>query len=421
MRCSATVHVTLFQPPVKLEGNGLGVAIDGEAEDGMVPLSIADHGPDVMGMWHMRHPPRAAMGPGMASKFTRGEPPRLLLSRNVDFTKLHVHVNNILSSYASRSGTPYETIDLGLPASAWSKSWLGFSRYDGVVVTGDNVRQMPPEVQSALWRYVECGGTLLVLEGRELPQSWGLEIASDRARFVNYDVGFGQCIVNAEIDTGSLSLEQCRQIVDSWRKTSEPWQIGRSAVDANAAFPVVSGLDVPVRGMFLLMFLFALAIGPVNLIVLSHKRRHIWLLWTIPIISLMTCCAVFAYATFAEGWKRHVRTEGLTILDERIHRATTIGWTAYYSSLTPGDGLHFGYETELTPQIVLEAGTPRTVEWTHDQHLSSGWVTARVPAHFMIRKSEIRRERVTIRQGGDAGLKVVNGLGRTQTSSGWLT
>jgi hypothetical protein len=171
--------------------------------------------------------------------------------------------------------------------------------------------------------------------------------------------------------------------------------------------------------MFLLMFLFALAIGPVNLIVLSHKRRHIWLLWTIPIISLMTCCAVFAYATFAEGWKRHVRTEGLTILDERIHRATTIGWTAYYSSLTPGDGLHFGYETELTPQIVLEAGTPRTVEWTHDQHLSSGWVTARVPAHFMIRKSEIRRERVTIRQGGDAGLKVVNGLG-TDIRKFWL-
>ena len=89
MRCSATVHVTLFQPPVKLEGNGLGVAIDGEAEDGMVPLSIADHGPDVMGMWHMRHPPRAAMGPGMASKFTRGEPPRLLLSRNVDFTTFY--------------------------------------------------------------------------------------------------------------------------------------------------------------------------------------------------------------------------------------------------------------------------------------------------------------------------------------------
>ena len=213
--------------------------------------------------------------------------------------------------------------------------------------------------------------------------------------------------MNAEIDTGSLSLEQCRQIVDSWQKTSDPWQIGRSVVDANAAFPVVSGLDVPVRSMFL----FALAIGPVNLIVLSHKRRHIWLLWTIPIISLMTCCAVFAYATFAEGWKRHVRTEGLTILDERIHRATTIGWTAFYSSLTPGDGLHFGYETELTPQIVLEAGTPRTVEWTHDQHLSSGWVTAHVPAHFMIRKSEIRRERVRIRQGGDAGLRVVNGLG----------
>ena len=53
----------------------------------------------------------------------------------------------------------------------------------------------------------------------------------------------------------------------------------------------------------------------------------------------------------------------------------------------------------------------RTIDWTHDQHLANGWVTARVPAHFMIRKSEMRRERITVRRGTDADLRVVNGLG----------
>ena len=137
------------------------------------------------------------------------------------------------------------------------------------------------------------------------------------------------------------------------------------------------------------------------------------MLWTVPAISLMTCLAVFVYATFAEGWERHARIEGLTLLNEKTHRATTIGWTAFYSALTPSDGLHFGYDTELTPQIASSqmAGTPRSVDWTNGQHLVSGWMTARVPAHFMLRKSEVRRERVTVRRGTDNRLSIVNGLG----------
>jgi hypothetical protein len=159
----------------------------------------------------------------------------------------------------------------------------------------------------------------------------------------------------------------------------------------------------------------------VNLIALSRKKRRIWMLWTTPVISLITCLAVFGYATFAEGWTRHARIEGLTLLDERTHRATTIGWTAFYSSLTPGDGLHFDYETELTPQIAATPlkGTPRTVDWTHDQHLASGWMTARVPAHFMLRKSEVRRDRITVRRGVSDSLSVVNGLG-ADISQFWL-
>ena len=43
--------------------------------------------------------------------------------------------------------------------------------------------------------------------------------------------------------------------------------------------------------------------------------------------------------------------------------------------------------------------------------MTSGWVTARVPAHFKIRKSEMRRERITLNQGQDGSLSAVNGLG----------
>ena len=415
---SATAYVSLFQPPVEMHGHSLGVVIDGRVQAEKVPLSSTRHG----GAHYTTRPititsaGSPSHSPGTTST-TVFSAPVILMSRNVDATNLHAHANKLLTTTSSLGRGSYETIDLGLPVSAWSTNWLGFSRYDGVVVTGDDIRQMPPAVQSALRRYVECGGALLVLGGRELTDSWELresqksEPLTDAAGFVNYNIGFGQCIVSTETGTGHLKTEQWREVVESWINTATPWQIRWSIEDANRLFPVVSGgLGIPVRGLFLLMLLFVAVIGPVNLIVLSRKKRRIWMFWTVPVISLLTCVAVFAYATLAEGWNKHGRTEGVTILDENIHRATTIGWTAFYTSLTPGDGLHFGYETELTPQTI-DMKTERTINWTKDQHLQNGWVTARIPAHFMLRKSEVRRERVTVRTEANGRLKIVNGLG----------
>ena len=427
---SATVHVSLLQPPMLMYGRALGVVIDGKVQKEDVPLSIGQHGRSVYISYVSTGGSRRARVSSSPLSL------QILISRNVDATDLHTHADRLLNPLSSSSrapsspsggfppssgrssSAPYQTIDLGFPVSKWSTSWIGFSRYDGVVVTDDDIRRMPPDVQSALWRYVECGGALFVLGGRERPESWRVEGSlksespSDAPGWAAYDVGFGRYIVSPDIDTKGLDRDQWRLIVASWLETAAPWRWKGVVERANTIFPVASGLGIPVRGLFFLMLLFAVAIGPLNLIVLSRKKRRIWMLWTTPAISLITCLAVFTYATFAEGWNRHARTDGLTLLDERSQRATTIGWTAFYSGLTPSDGLHFGYETELTPLAEsMTTNIARTVDWTHDQHLANGWVTARVPAHFMVRKSEMRRERITVRRGTDADLKVVNGLG----------
>ena len=434
---SAMVYVSLLQPPLSMQGHAMAVAVDGKMQKEEIPLLLGRHGQNVF-ISHMSTPrgTRAHIGISNLSL-------AILVSQSVDVTDLHTHAAVILGPLASKRGyslpsggfSPssggrskpfYETIDLGFPVSAWSTNWLGFSRYDGIIITGNDIRMMPSDVQSALWRYVECGGALFVLGGSELPESWKLEeslkskLSADSAGITAYDVGFGQCIVSTEMDMKSLNQDHWRLIIGSWMQTALPWRWEDEIEESNTIFSVVGSLGIPVRGLFFLMVLFAVAIGPVNLIVLSRKKRRIWMLWTTPVISVITCLAVFTYATFAEGWNRHARTEGLTILDEWGHRATTIGWTAFYSALTPNDGLHFGYETELTPLAHSRTtNVARTVDWTHDQHLASGWLTARVPAHFMVRKSETRRERITVRRGTDAGLKIVNGLG-ADISQFWL-
>src|SRR5204862_7230127 len=104
-----------------------------------------------------------------------------------------------------------------------------------------------------------------------------------------------------------------------------------------------------------------------------------------------------------EGITPDVRIESLTVLDQVNRRASTVGTTAFYCPLTPSQGLFFEADTEATPLIELfdyRSSSDRQMDWTRSQHLERGWITARVPAHFRLRKSELRRERIQIDNSG---------------------
>jgi len=88
--------------------------------------------------------------------------------------------------------------------------------------------------------------------------------------------------------------------------------------------------------------------------------------------------------------------------------------TAFYCPLTPSQGLFFSSDTEATPLVEMGygRGTSREVDWTQGQHFGHGWVSARVPAHFYLRKSETRRERLGF-ESQNGQTTVVNSLGAT--------
>jgi hypothetical protein len=299
----------------------------------------------------------------------------------------------------------------------WSSNWLGYSRYDCVLVTADELKTMPESVRSALWQYVETGGFLFVIGPADLRGlSTVSETTPDPAGWITVRAGFGKCVISPNGEYEKWDLDHYQRLSQDWTAIAAGWtQPERVTTAANREFPVVEDLGIPVKGLFVLMFLFTLGIGPINLLFLSRLKRRIWMLWTTPVISLATCVAVFGYMLISEGWEGQLRSETLTLLDETTHRATTIGWTGVYSPLTPSDGLHFSYETEMIPQRFFEGeqGGARacTIDWSQDQHLATGWVEARVPAHFKVRKSEMRRERVTLQREADGHWSMVNGLG----------
>jgi hypothetical protein len=115
------------------------------------------------------------------------------------------------------------------------------------------------------------------------------------------NLGFGSCFVfpaESPSDLGRRREGPARGRGSSARF----WQLLPRMKAANGLFPVVENVAIPVRGIILVMLGFVLLIGPANLIVLSRLKRRIWMLWTIPAISLATCGLVFVYSFVREGF-----------------------------------------------------------------------------------------------------------------------
>ncbi len=308
------------------------------------------------------------------------------------------------------------------PISLWSSRWLAYTRFDLIALTPEDLEELQngtPEtrtVLAALWRYVETGGTLLVVGSEKIPipASWKKTLSTNEAPnqvFPIYRPCFGACIL-ASLPREKWQAEHWDQVISQTSLSASPWKSYRSLIDLNNSFPAVEDIAVPVRGLFALMILFSFIIGPVNLFILNRRRKRIWLLWTVPALSSIFCLMVIGYMIVAEGWRGHSRVAGFTILDETEKRATTLGLAAYYSPMTPGDGLRFSEDTEI---IVLGNQHPAysgncAIDCTEGQHLSRGFVAARVPSHFGLRKSEMRRERITVKKEGDS-LVIGNALG----------
>jgi hypothetical protein len=313
---------------------------------------------------------------------------------------------------------PRELLRAETPVAEWSEQWLSYTPFDAIVLGGADIRTAPSAVLSALWRYAECGGNLILLGTAEVPGTWreSPTVKLEGGRCLS--AGFGQCFLAGTERISDLGPASVKTLMNAVAASARYWQGLPDEPNANASFPVVENVRIPIRGTVFIMLMFVIVIGPVNLIVLSRMNRRTWLLWTIPAISVLTCLVVFVFSLLREGITPDSRVEGLTLLDQANHRATSIGCAAFYCPLTPSQGLYFSTDTEATPLIDVgyyrygrpSAAGQRELDWTQSQHLTRGWVTARVPAHFQLRKSELRRERLQLEESGGT-LSVVNGLG----------
>ncbi len=393
----SSVRLALLQPPLPAFGSGLRVSVDGRRQRVVIP-------------WSSGHPEYWVGSGGRYSGGPAHRSRRVLISQGLNEQDFPPH-----------RPEDYWVFRAVMPTSAWSGDWLAYSGFDGVVTTARELAETPAAVVEGLWHYVETGGSLLVLGRPQAASQWqrARRLRPQAALYeagleVDY-AGFGVALTAARAArVTDFTAPQLERLEEAWHNSRKVWDRTRDPPAAHRAFAVADNVEIPVRGLFLVVLAFTVLIGPVNLAILTRRNKRMWLLWTVPAASVLTCALVVLYVFAGEGWVRFGRNEGLTVLDQRTRRATTLGWTGFYATLTPGDGLRFGTGTEVSPIVSWARGQrdggSRAIAWSDRQHLSRGWLRARLPSYFIIRKSELRRERISLRHR-DGDLEAVNGLG----------
>ncbi|MEM1164779.1 MAG: hypothetical protein AAGI30_00645 [Planctomycetota bacterium] len=412
------VRTRIAQPPADI-GQGMVVWVDGRRRPNTVFFPAVDH----------REGPEYYWG----SQTSRQSQPMAVLASTSLPNAAERSLDQAASEMAMQiaGGSPSTGISLPEafavvndgPVGQWSTDPLAYTRYRAVVISASDTSSMPSDVHSALEMWIRDGGQLAVV---------GDPLSAQRAFPLAHPVierrddgdptlrlGFGSLTVfeSDEHDSSRLRAGFVDMFDDLSHELGTPALT--SSTDAEWDMSVGPDDDLPVRGLLSVLIVFALLIGPVNVITLARLRRRTLLFVTVPVLGVVFSLAIFGFGFVQGGIRPIARTASLTVLDQASAFASTRAHRGYFAPLTPGDGLRFDADTRVRLLMEDESHgyswnpSERTVtlDLTDGQHLRSGWIRPRVPEHFLVSKAGTRRERVTFDREADGSVQVLNGLG----------
>jgi len=287
--------------------------------------------------------------------------------------------------------------------------------YPAVVIAGD-ATQVPSDVWAVLEAYAATGGRLVLTrpprDVRERLPLLPTDTSSQEALY-----GFGhvwQC--QGATACGVLLANLPSDVTGGPVSPMGPpprWDRGDAL--QSGLQPLLTNARAPVGRFLLLIFAFALAVGPGGLI-LARRKGPVAVLVVVPLVSLVTCLALVAWSVLVDGFAVHAARYSLTWLDGGRSRAVTLGVAAWYANLSPDAVQLPGTSTLLPPESGDEA--PAALDWTEGLTVTDGFLPPRTYREWGEVAVLPSRARLVLRDEGGS-LRVQNALG-TALEEGYL-
>lgn len=215
-------------------------------------------------------------------------------------------VKNKISS-SSRSGTfgsSFEPKDL-------PTSWQGYTGFDALVISRAEWAMVPPTARKAMLDWVRSGGRAVFWDKTESP-------TMEKLGLQDVDLGLGEIILSGSSKTGnpvkSDELEGRSKLAD---------QIGS---EYQSGWPLQKEMgvrDFKVGQIVLILIVFAILVGPVNLFVWAKPGKRHRLFFTTPIISIAASLLLAGLIMVQDGFGGNGVRSVLTLLDGENNQAIT--------------------------------------------------------------------------------------------------
>jgi hypothetical protein len=151
------------------------------------------------------------------------------------------------------------------------------------------------------------------------------------------------------------------------------WENNRFALNGGE-MPLLPNALVPVGRFLVLIFLFALVVGPGGLI-LARRKGPTALLLGVPAVALVTCTIIVADSVLVDGFVTHSSRYSYTWLDRPRDRAVTSVVAGYYANLAESEVVFPANSVLMAPDELDE--WLLDVSWNGGGMVADGFLPAR--------------------------------------------
>ncbi len=325
---------------------------------------------------------------------------------------------------ALRAATPARGPGFGITEARPSllpKTWACFAGFDLLIVDGRGAIEAASE--QALVDTVAAGGALLVL--------WAESLADGplRRAFGTRRIGqlaFGRFLVVNGAPQQSAELTQWlvggsgEGVLDgvAHRHVSGP-----AADDLHTELEIPGLGRIPVGMFFVLLTLFVIVGGPINIFMCRRAKRPLLIAFTLPVLGFGFAAAILLWGVLAEGLGVRGTVRSLTWLDQRAHVSVNQAGATLFAGLTPST-LTPGSGTLVSGQIEdSRNGNSRRLVVDHASggrggRVSGSFLPARSPTNVTTVTHQRTRERLRFRRLQDGSLEALVGPGLVPTAPG---
>lgn len=284
-------------------------------------------------------------------------------------------------------------------------TWQALAGFDCVAIDGRSTIAEP--AQRVLLEYLAAGGALHVFHAEALPSGPLAALGADATRGRH---GLGEYCSHRGVPDRAARAWLAGVLGDGTSTGADDRSTTGPARDRLYAPIALPGLgEAPLSAFFVIIALFVLVAGPLNLMFCRRIGRPALVVITLPLLGFGFAAAILVWGLLVEGLGAFGVRQSLTWLDQREHYAVTHSARTIYAGIGPSV-LSPAPGTLLTTLAVSDARYASAHRYRFDAArgtIDGSLVPSRTPTHLVAVTPQRLRERLRFRRLSDGSLEVL--------------